>query len=310
MHNAIDLSSTVGDFENFLKDMIKLAKVRTTSKDTSEAIVPTVGDFVQLLRKHQRSSHTFIHQACKNGPELTSWYIEWGKKAAAEFKQQDLNIPSPPDHHPSRTAGDLTQPLNSLFSSLPSETRSRILPILDAQISFLDSMHSASRDRLSTLLSSPASRDPAITKILATPTTSRPPSPSPPSGTTTPSRPPPATRTPTLANSTDPSAPAPKVSSDPGPGSYLTRWQDLLDSTPITPLTQTGKPVAASDPEVVQKSSVDVDGTKLIQLASQEARGDKIRVVNSGGGKPDVKIVIEAMGDKFREVLGERGMWW
>jgi len=61
----VDLSDTVSDFEAFLGDMLKISKIQ------DETSIPTVGDFVALLKKHQYSCHKFLHQVCKNGKELT-----------------------------------------------------------------------------------------------------------------------------------------------------------------------------------------------------------------------------------------------
>ena len=105
MHNAINLSGTVGDAEYFIRDMIKLAKIQTDKHGHST--VPTVGDFIMLLRKHQFSSHTFIHQICKNGPEVTSWYLAWAKTAAWQFRREVETK----DEAAYGAAGDLTEPL-------------------------------------------------------------------------------------------------------------------------------------------------------------------------------------------------------
>ena len=98
----------------------------------------------------------------------------------------------------------------------------------------------------------------------------------------------------------------------------------MLDATPITPLDQKGAVKAASSPEVVQNSATDVDGSKLVEFASKEARGDKIRVDDSDGKaqgddrggigqdkrQRDLRIVVDALGGGFRDLLAERGCYW
>lgn len=292
MHNAINLSGTVGDMESFLRDLIKVAKVQTDRQGNST--VPTVGDFIMLLRKHQYSSHTFIHQCCKNGPEVTSWYLEWAKTAASHFKR---DVP-PKSEDEMRAAGDLTQPLQDLFSQLPADTQSKIIPILDGQSTVIDAMHASSFGRLENVLKSPPSKNPLLSKIFSNPL-SRPSSlPSSRSASPAPG---------VSEDFKDPTLPTPHISSDPGPGAYLARWQDLLDNTPITPLTAEGKVKAASSAEVVNASAADVDGEKLVVLQEKEADGEKIRVNEA---KPDVRIVVEALGEKFRKLLAERSCTW
>ena len=306
MHNAINLSGTAGDLEYFIKDMIKLAKIQTDKHGHST--VPTVGDFIMLLRKHQHSSHTFIHQICKNGPEVTSWYLAWAKTAAYQFRR-DVQ---PNDDHGHGAAGDLTEPLQELFSLLPHEMQRQIIPVLDQQTSFIDAMHANSHARLAAVLKSPASKNPFIAKIFSGSGGSRPSSrvpsrsssPAPGSQAGPPHHP--------DNDFKDNSLPTPTVSSDPGPGAYLARWQDLLDNTPITPQMQQGKVRQASSADVVNESAADVDGEKMAEFEDAEARGEKIKVQEGGQtkGKPDVRIVVEALGERFRGMLAERSCDW
>lgn len=325
MHNAVNLSGTIGDAEVFLRDLIKVGKIQVDKTGTSS--VPTVGDFVMLLRKHQYSSHTFIHQCCKNGPEVTSWYMNWAKTAASHFSR-DLSATTNPESQPTPTttaspsehgaAGSLTPALNELFTSLPPSTQSRIIPVLTAQTTLITSMHASSLSRLSAVLRSPV-KIPSIAKIFSTSlslsssrsgsrSTSRAPSPA-PTG---------------VAEKGDSDAfkdltlPTPKVSdadATPGPGAYLARWQDLLDNTPITPSTVEGKVQAASSVEVVRKSAEDVDGVTMVEFGEGVAGREKIGVDVDGmegmrGGKPDVGVVVDAMGEAFRKLLAEKGCDW
>jgi hypothetical protein len=350
MHKAVDLASTLADFEYFLKDLIKLARIQTEHK-TNKPVIPTVGDFVQLLRKHQRSSHVFMHQCAKNDKELTGWYLDWAKKAAAHFKQDPSN--SDPDYHDTVKhgqggAGKLTPALHDLFGTLDQDTQSRILPILDSHSAFLDEMHEQSLSRLATVLKSPPSKNPSIAKIFSASSnhsssrpSSRTSSPAPPvdrtalhgSAASTPSHTPTSNTFPASATEGETSHP-PEITSNPGPGAFLARWQALLDATPITPLTQHGSLKAASSPEVVRASATDVDGSALADFAAKEARGEKIRVEDQahhqhrqgaennkkqddvGIGheakrrQRELKVVIDALGSSFRNLLAKEGCNW
>lgn len=294
VHNAVDLSETVGDLEAFLRDMIKLAKLQP-GKDDKESI-PTVADFIQLLRKHQSTTHKFMHQCCKNGKEVTGWYLEWAKTAASHFKRHVE--PESRD----KGAGDLTADLNELFSKLPKEKQESIIPILDAQTQFLDKMHKSSTERFAMVLKTQPARKALLSRMM-TGALSRPSSRS--------SSPTPGNRQPNGPNETHPSSephgPPPTVSSDPGPGAYLARWQDLLERTPITPLTPSGKVKRASSAEVVQNSTADSQGNTLVEFAGKEARGEKIAV---DGKKPDTGIVVQCLGEDFRKLLAEKSCYW
>jgi hypothetical protein len=292
IHKAVDLSDSVSDFQVFLSDMLKISKIPSPGKD-GETAIPTVGDFVQLLKKHQYSCHKFVHQCCKNGKELTGWYLDWIKAAAAQF-QQDTTTPDPT----TKNAGHLTSPLNELFFSLSQEQQDSFLPILDAQSKYLDEMHASSKQRLESVLRSPPSKNPAVAKVLSSATNSRP-----PSRSASPDRAGKSTLSPTLTDASGPPT-------DPGPGAYLARWQDLLDNTPITPLTASGNVETASSKDVVDGSAKDVNGVKMISLPDGNPGAKKLVRGGKASGKPDVRPVVEALGKDFRTLLGRRSVYW
>jgi hypothetical protein len=273
IHNTVDLSDTVSDLQAFIGDMIKLSKIPPPEKD-GETAVPTVGDFVQLLRKHQYSCHKFLHQCCKNGKELSGWYLDWAKKAASQFRRDRSDSAV-------RDVSDLTEPLSDLFSKLPTESQSKIVRVLDQQIRYLDEMHASSRSRLEAVLQSPPSKNPTIAKIVSSPFPSRPPSraPSPNRGS------------------------LPVSSIKPGPGAYLTRWQDLLDETQITPLSLISEVESGSSKEVLRGSAKDVDGEKMTVSDSAEPHDQLKGDGNIASGKPDVGVVVKALGKDFRVLL-------
>lgn len=297
MHNAINLSGTIGDMECFIRDMIKLAKIHTDHRGHST--VPTVGDFVMLLRKHQYSCHTFIHQACKNGPELTDWYLVWAKNAAANFKREKGST----DDQGHVDAGKLNTELNKMFDNLPDEKKQKIIPVLDSQIKYLDDMHAASRSRLNDVLHSQPSTEKSIAGIFSKGIHSQPSS-RPPSRAHSP-----APHSPQDQHSShrDPNLPTPVVSSNAGPGAFLSRWQDILDNTPISPHTQEGKVQKASSKNVVNASTKDVDGEKLVEFPAKEAKGEHVKPSTK---KPDVRVVVECMADDFRRLLAEKSCSW
>jgi hypothetical protein len=87
-----------------------------------------------------------------------------------------------------------------------------------------------------------------------------------------------------------------------------------LDNTPITPLSPSGKVEKASGKAVVKGSTKDVSGEQLVELPDGKTGVEKVRGRVSGegstSGKPDVTIVVEAMGQDFRALLAARGVYW
>lgn len=283
VHSAVDLSGTVGDFQSFLGDLIKIGRIHA-SKD-GKSTVPTVGDFVQLLKKHQGSCHKFIHQLCKNGKEVTKWYLDWCHVAAAQFRRKE-------EAKDKKGAGDLTRPLNDLFTSIPEAKRGKMTLLLNQQSDYIAEMHAASRQRLDTVLKTPPSTNPSISRIFSN-HFSRPNSRS-------------SSPAPDADRGEKPDV-VPIVKSDPGPGAYLGRWQDLLDSTLITPLTSEGPVRRAGNEAVVENSTVDVNGEKLMEF---EAPGQRKLDSGKKAGKPDVSIILDEMLPAFRKLLAEKSCTW
>lgn len=301
LHNAVNLSDTVNDFERFVNDTLKLAKLPPDVKDRKQPL-PTVGDFVQLIRKHVTSTHKFLHQCAKNGPELTKWFFDWSKHAAEQFKRQSSDDGDGPSG-----AGDISKPLHDLYSSLSAEDQEKIVPILDTHAKHLSTLHASSTARLTAVLESPATSHP----VLASKPSSRS-----ASGTTTPAR----------SSSAD--------ATDPGPGAYLARWQDLLDHSAITPAQAEGGKVRSggSGSVLAESKRLDVDPHRADAAAADpgsaesgattpskadveqdqqrfEAAQDKLEsfgVPRSATGEADVTLVIALLGAKYRRLLGDK----
>lgn len=203
IHNAVDLSGTVTDAENFITDLIKASKPkkksgrksRETSKerdanntadttaasvtDTDSGDAPTVEDFVILCRKHAPSMHRFLHQVTKNAPDLAQDYLVYAKQMFGEFKADVQNRDG--------GAGNMTAPLHSLFETLPQPKQEELKKLLDEHAAHLSELKSTSQSRLESIMRNGETKG-----------------------------------------------------STHGPGMYLSRWNALLDSTLITPASVSG----------------------------------------------------------------------
>ncbi|KAF1985319.1 hypothetical protein K402DRAFT_379699 [Aulographum hederae CBS 113979] len=212
LHKAVDLNAGLSDLQNFLDDLIKVSKIppnvakrrswNGTNNDNDESSgVPTVEDFVNLLRKHQGSAHRFLHQVAKNGPEMTELYREYAKHATSFFRKPEVPTPSAPydsttsptssDTPDFHSAGAMTGPLQTKFSALAPSDQEKLLPLLDAHAAYLTTLYASSRERMISVLSSTISSSPSSTSC--------------------------------------------------GPGMYLARWRDLLDATALTPAKPNGE---------------------------------------------------------------------
>ena len=318
LHNAVDLSETLTDFEHFLKDMIHISKLPhkvEKNKPQNEVLAPTVGDYVQLLKKHQSSCHKFLHQCAKNGKEVTSWFHDWARNAAAAFRYRSDAANSSFNEFGSsagESAASLTSDLESTFATLSKTHRDTTLRIINAHSEYLAKLHAASALRLASVVNSPTSGSPIsrhkphqhLFQNLSRPGSR--PSSSPSSRTTSPAR-----GAPTHLS----------VEPDLGPGAFLARWQTLLDDTAVTPATAEGDVRYGRNADVQRSSKVDVDGENKADLemtsttsswtsAQSMTTGEQGSSEDEKVTRADVQAVVDALLPAFKELLAKRGCNW
>lgn len=148
LHNSVDLSGGTSDLQAFLHDLLEVSKLSSKAKDAKPL---TVEDFVRLLKKHQGSSHRFLHQAVKNGKELREWYCGYAKHAAAQYQQKTDN-PSTLTEDGVAGAGDLTPDLQDIASKLSTKDRQKVIKELDSHAKYLSSLSQASEKRMKTVV--------------------------------------------------------------------------------------------------------------------------------------------------------------
>ena len=243
LHNAADLSDGVSDFEAFLNDLIKVSTIQGKAKGSHNT--PSVEDYCHLLRKHQGSSHKFIHQVLKNSKELYEWYQEYGVHAAEQYRQEKaLDIESKGTG--AAAAGDFTEHLRDLISSLTEEDRATITEEVDLHANYLSSLNDESTRSMTTIVRN-------------------------------------------LSEG--------KSETQKGPGIFLSRWQSLMDATPITPATAKGPVRSGKSESVRDATTTDVDG---------ESKGDASKIGEldqKTADPPDVQNTIRLLGPKFKDLL-------
>lgn len=292
VHNAVDLSGTASDLQVFLDDMIKVSKPkssggagsRNNSRSNSpnhsgthldDSGLPTVEDYVQLLRKHIPSSHRFLHQVAKNAPDLMQQFREYAKACVQEFRVRD-NKPSKAgaetgsgSHNSQESylhaAGEMTDPLTTLFSSLSESDQSRILPLLSHHSTHLSHLSSISTTRLKALVASNTNTEPKHK------------------------------RSHSHSNA---------HASSHGPGVFLARWHDLLDETLITPDSIHGDVRTGREVKVDSRGIVDAKGGKVERLI----KGLDLRDGTHGDNDKDKKSKDQSRA-KTRDEIETKEVW-
>lgn len=149
VHEAVNLSDTMWDFERFVTDMLKMSKP-TGPKGQEKP--PSVEDYVDLLHRHQRSTHKFLHQVAKNGKEVISWWKEYVHMAAGQFRSTQKPPPSNAVVSDEMAMGGVRESLNSAFSAFTEEDKKAVQSELDAHHVYLHDLHAASALRISSVI--------------------------------------------------------------------------------------------------------------------------------------------------------------
>jgi len=243
VHQAVNLSDTVWDFERFLTDMLKIAKPQGKK---GEEKPPSVEDFVVLLHRHQASSHKFLHQVAKNSKPLMETWRQYVHMAASQFKAESKPPASESVVSEAVAAGGAQKKLEEAFATLSKEDQQAVQKEIHAYAKYLTDLHTASASRISAV----------IKRTHTTPY---------------------------------------------GPGAYLARWQELMDSTPVTPAKSQG-PVRKGG-----SKSVKEEGRKGIE-GGVEGFVSEEQMENAVGEKtpemPGVQKTVGLLGERFREILG------
>ncbi|USW48408.1 Putative PX-associated domain-containing protein [Septoria linicola] len=149
VHQAVNLSDTLWDFERFLTDMLKISMPNDAKKEQKP---PSVEDFVDLLHRHQSSCHKFLHQFAKNGKEMTEWWKEYVHMAAANFRREDKPPSSESLVADKMTTGGLQDALEKAFADLSASDQKAVQGELDAWKKYIDELHDASTARISSVI--------------------------------------------------------------------------------------------------------------------------------------------------------------
>ena len=140
IHDAVNLSAVVGDTEAFINDLIKVSKPASEKSPAA-----SVADFVELLQRHQGSTHRFVHQVAKQGREVTEWYREYAESCAANFRQHA-------SHDTDSAQYRLIEDLRRAVDSLSPGDRDRVVHDLDLYDAYFSSLSRSSSQRAKSVL--------------------------------------------------------------------------------------------------------------------------------------------------------------
>ena len=149
VHEAVNLSDTVWDFERFVTDMLKMSKP-TGPKGQEKP--PTVEDYVDLLHRHQGSTHKYLHQVAKSGKDVTVWWQDYARMAVGQFKATEEPPTSEAVVSERMASGGIRQTMDDAFAALSDADKSAVQAELDAHQKYLNDLHTASATRISSVI--------------------------------------------------------------------------------------------------------------------------------------------------------------
>jgi len=149
VHQAVNLSDTIWDLERFITDMLAISKPKGKK---GEEKPPSVEDYVDLLHRHQDSSHKFLHQVASKGEEVTRWWHEYVDYAASQFKDDADPPNSEAAVSESAKKGAVRKELNAAFESMSAEDQKAVQGEVNAYAQYMDDLHTASAARISAVI--------------------------------------------------------------------------------------------------------------------------------------------------------------
>lgn len=290
LHGSLDLRPHITSVETFLNDFIETSKpkqVKTSNggrwknlapgsgKNTPlQTRPPSVEDYVALLRRNRHLLYKYLHQVAENCTDLREKFRQWANGTIHRFR--DANEATPEDSTNSTgpgsgAAGAMSNSLQDIFGQLPPDSQKSVLASLDSHAAYLSKASSISTQRMQRILD--ALND----------------------GTNKNGEKDDASKRNTPRGSAD----GDDMS---GPGVYLMRWESSLDNTLITPGTAQGPVRTGRDVKGEKVSGkTGADGVKDGWDAGALARQEDSSVPQA----PDVSVVMEVLGESFREVVRE-----
>lgn len=149
VHRAVNLADTMWDFERFVTDMLKMSK---PSGPKGEEKTPSVEAYVELLHRHQGSTHKFLHQVAKNGKEVLGWWADYAHDVRSQFRNDADPTASQSAVPDKMSTGGMQGWLQKSFSDLGEDEKKTVRAEIDAYAKYLDDLHTASASRITSVI--------------------------------------------------------------------------------------------------------------------------------------------------------------
>lgn len=149
VHQAVNLADTMWDLERFVTDMLKMSK---PSGPKGAEKPPTVEAYVDLLHRHQSSSHKFLHQVAKSEKEVLGWWVDYAHDVRSQFRNDQKPAPSKSVVSDDMATGGVQTSLGEHYSSLSPNDQDDVKQELDTYAAYVDALHKASAERIKSVI--------------------------------------------------------------------------------------------------------------------------------------------------------------
>ncbi|CAK7566509.1 MAG: hypothetical protein SEPTF4163_004456 [Sporothrix epigloea] len=314
IHDKIDLKEHVSDVEGFINEFIEVSKgtkpSKKATKESGDCILPTVKDYVELLRRNRHLLYKWLHRVAHDTPEIRELFRSWAVDTIKLFRgpqtvegetAQGATM-SGSDTRLYGGAGHMDHDLHTIFEHLPPETQTKVVAQLEEHVVYLcalDEAASKQRQALLDKIKAPSDDESQASNALLTKQAA-------------------------------------------GSGRFIVRWQELLDDTLIGPATAQGSLRHGRDVANVAtqgKMGVSVATTGAGGVSGGNSAGPASKphtwkhdgLSSALGGRnpsqecvsttsemagaehadigpraPNVEFVVEALGESFRQILVDR----
>ncbi|EEY20138.1 conserved hypothetical protein [Verticillium alfalfae VaMs.102] len=150
IHDKIDLREHVQDYRSFVDQFIAASKPQATGGAGAETRLPSVEDYVALLRKNRHMLYRWMHHGAAQAPEVRNVFKGWAKEAVVHFRKPGVEVAVPGSS--AHVEGTMVESMADAFAALSEEVRGPLLPVLDAHAGHLDALEALSMGRMQQII--------------------------------------------------------------------------------------------------------------------------------------------------------------
>lgn len=281
VHSQVDLREHVEAGQAFIDDFIKTSKPKKAEAGASAPLrsmvggdskpckMPTVDDYVDLLMRNRGLMYKWVHSLAGSCPDVWKELRKWAKDVSVKFRQEQKSAEA------TTSSAETSQTDEKTTDESDVRTKTRNVSSMDDRLDKL--FQSLPQDSQQPILQTLDSHAAYLAHLQAVS----------------------LCRLQRIIDSDS------ETGSMSGPGIYLSRWQSLLDSTPITPAKPKGPVREGKDVKhTLTMGKIGVAGGDKAREAALQAA---LKEADDSIEAPDVSVVIREMKDEFRKLLQEAG---